>query len=99
MARKTLSIRVSDDDYHFLLSLAKEEKRELSKTVREIVERGRTMLAIETYKKSKASVEKAARIAGVSISEMMEILREHGAEANIEYEDYLKGLRNLRKVW
>ncbi|MBW2040265.1 MAG: UPF0175 family protein [Deltaproteobacteria bacterium] len=99
MAGKTVSIRINDDDYSFLLSLAQEEKRDLSKAVRELVERGRTMLAIEHYKKSKASIEKAARIAGVSISEMMEILKEHGVEANIEYEDYLKGLRNLRKVW
>jgi hypothetical protein len=51
------------------------------------------------YKKSEASLEKAARISGVSISEMMDILSEYGVEANIEYEDYLKGLISLRKAW
>jgi len=59
----------------------------------------RILLAIEKYKKSKASIEKAARIAGVSISQMMEIFKEHGVEANLEFEDYLKGLKSLRKVW
>ena len=73
MATKTLSIRIDDDDYKFLSVLAKEEKEDVSKTVRELVDLGRVMLAIEKYKKSEASIEKAAKIAGVSISKMMEI--------------------------
>jgi len=99
MATKTLSIRVNEDDYRFLSTLAKEEREDVSKTVRELVDLGRVMLAIEKYKKSEASIEKAARIAGVSISRMMDIFKEHGVEANIEYEDYLKGLKRLREVW
>jgi len=99
MATKTLSIRINDDDYKFLSSIAKEEKEDVSKAVRELVDLGRIMLAIEKYKKSEASIEKAARIAGVSISMMMDIFKEYGVEANLEYEDYLKGLKTLRKVW
>ena len=71
----------------------------MSKTIRELVDLGRVMFAIEKYKKSEASIEKAARIAGVSISKMMDIFKEHGVEANIELEDYLKGLKTLRKIW
>lgn len=99
MATKTLSIRMDDDDYKFLSVLAKEEKEDVSKAVRELVDLGRVMLAIEKYKKSEASIEKASRIAGVAISRMMEIFKEYGVEANLEYEDYLKGLKSLRKVW
>jgi len=44
-------------------------------------------------------IEKSARIAGVSISKMIDIFKEHGIEANLEYEDYLNGLKSLRKVW
>lgn len=25
--------------------------------------------------------------------------RQHGVEANLEFEDYLKGLKSLRRVW
>ncbi|MBI3754549.1 MAG: ribbon-helix-helix protein, CopG family [Deltaproteobacteria bacterium] len=57
MATKTLSIRMDDDDYKFLSVLAKEEKEDVSKAVRELV------------------------------------------EANLEYEDYLKGLKTIRKIW
>ena len=99
MATKTLSIRIPDNDYKFLFSLAKEESEDVSKKVRQLVDLGRVMLAIKKYKKSEASLEKAARISGVSISEMMDILSEYGIDSNIEYEDYLKGLKGLRKIW
>lgn len=96
---KTLSIRMDDRDYRFLSALAEEEHEDVSKKVRELVDLGRVMLAIEKYRKSEASIEKAANIAGVSISKMMEIFRENGVEANLEHEDYLKGLKALRKAW
>jgi predicted HTH domain antitoxin len=99
MGRKTLSIRMDDDDYRFLSALAQEEKEDVSKKVRELVDLGRIMFAIEKYKKSEASIQKAAKIAGVSIAKMMDILEEHGVEANLEYEDYLKGLKSLQKTW
>ncbi len=99
MDTKTLSIRIAKDYYEFLTSLAKEERGDVSKKVRELVDLGRVMLAINKYKNSEASIEKAARIAGVSISKMMDILSEYGVDSNIEYEDYLKGLKSLKKIW
>ena len=99
MATKTLSIRVNDDDYKFLSSLAKQEKEDVSKTVRELVDLGRVLLAIDKYKKSEASIEKAAKIAGVSISKMMDLFKEYNVEANLEEEDYLKSLKTIRKIW
>ncbi len=71
----------------------------MSTAVRELVDLGRIMLAVEKYKNSDASLEKAARLAGVSLSKMIDILAEYGVEANLEYEDYLKGLRTIRKIW
>jgi len=65
----------------------------------ELMELGRIMLAIERYRAGEASIEKAARTAGVSISRMMDLLKEHGVEANVEFEDYLKSLKTLEKVW
>jgi predicted HTH domain antitoxin len=99
MSTKTLSIRMNDEDYQFLSTLAKEGREDISKKVRELIDLGRVMLAVEKYKKSEASIEKSARIAGVSISKMIDIFKEHRIEANLEYEDYLNGLKSLRKVW
>lgn len=99
MATKTLSIRINEENYRFLSSLAKEERGDVSTAVRELVDLGRIMLAVEKYKKKEASLERAARLAGVSLSKMMDVLAEYGVEANLEYEDYLKGLKTIRKVW
>jgi len=99
MATKTLSIRIDDKDYKFLASLAKEERGDMSTAVRELVDLGRIMLAVEKYRKSEASLEKTAHLAGVSLSRMMDILAEYGIEANLEYEDYFKGVNTLRKLW
>jgi len=57
------------------------------------------MLATEKYRISEASIEKAAKITGVSISKMINIFKGNGDKANRENEDYLKGLKALRKVW
>ena len=99
MSVKTLSIRMDEEDYRSLVSLAREGKEDVSKTVWELVGLGRTMLAIEKYKDGDASLEKSARIAGVSISKMLDIMKEHGVAANLEEEDYLKSLKTVRKVW
>jgi len=96
---KTVSIRMDEEDYTFLHKLAKEEKEDLSKAVREVVYKGRGMLAIEKYKKGEASLGRAAELAGLPIGRMITLLAEYGVESNLEEEDYLKGLQNLRNVW
>jgi predicted HTH domain antitoxin len=98
MAR-TVSIRMDEENYSFLNKLAKEEKEDLSKAVREVVYKGRVMLAIEKYKKGEASLGRAAELAGLAVGQMMNLLAEYGVESNLEKEDYLKGLENLRGVW
>jgi predicted HTH domain antitoxin len=98
MAR-TISIRMDEENYSFLNKLAKEEKEDLSKAVREVVYKGRVMLAIEKYKKGEASLGRAAELAGLTVGQMMTLLEEYGVESNLEKEDYLKGLENLRRVW
>ncbi|HET6459814.1 MAG TPA: hypothetical protein VFG29_03395 [Syntrophales bacterium] len=47
MAAKTLSTRIDDKDDKFLSSLAKEEQGDMSTAVRELVDLGRIMLAVE----------------------------------------------------
>jgi len=96
---KTVSIRMDEENYAFLHRLAKEEREDLSKAVREVVYKGRVMLAIEKYKKGQASLGKAAELAGLSVGQMITLLAEYGVPSNLETEDYLQGLEHLRKVW
>ncbi len=96
---KTMSIRMDRDNYEFLSEITKEERSDLSKAVRDMVTRGRILLAVERYKKGEASLGKAAQLAGLPLGQMMTILTEFGVESRLEKEDYLQGLQNLQKVW
>jgi predicted HTH domain antitoxin len=96
---KTMSIRMDSENYEFLRAITKEERSDLSKAVRDLVSRGRVLLAVEKYKKGEASLGKAASIAGLYIGQMMTILAEFGIEARIEKEDYLQSIESLGKIW
>jgi predicted HTH domain antitoxin len=96
---KTMSIRMDRDNYEFLAEISKEERSDLSKAVRELVTRGRVLLAVERYKKGEASLGKAAEIAGLPVGQMMGVFEEFGVESRIAKEDYLQGLENTAKVW
>jgi len=96
---KTMSVRMDRENYEFLHEIAKEEGSDLSKAVRDTVTRGRTLLAVERYKRGEASLGRAAELAGVAVGQMMTILSEFGVESRLEKEDYSQGLKNLQKVW
>ncbi|MGH9735773.1 MAG: UPF0175 family protein [Candidatus Acidiferrales bacterium] len=72
---------------------------DLCKAVRDAEARGRILLAVERYEKGRASLGKAAELAGVPVGQMMTILTESGIENRLDKEDYLHGPKNLQKVW
>ncbi len=96
---KTMSVRMDRDNYQFLHEITKEEGSDLSKAVRDMVTRGRILLAVERYKKGEASLGRAAKLAGLPLGQLMTILTEFGVEGRLEREDYLQGLKNLKEVW
>jgi predicted HTH domain antitoxin len=96
---KTISIRMDEANFKFLSRLAKDDTVDFSKAVRDVMHRGRILLAIERYKKGTSSLGKAAEVAGVPLSEMIALLAEYGVKANLSKEDFLEGLANLERVW
>jgi predicted HTH domain antitoxin len=96
MAR-TMSIRMDEENYRFLQRLSTDEKVDMSGAVRELVYKGRILMAIERYRQRRASLGRAAELAGVPVGDMIEILAAYGVESNLEIEDYRKGLDFLRK--
>ena len=96
---KTMSIRMDKESYDFISELSREEKDDLSKTVRELVYRGRVMLGVDKYKKGEVSLGRAAELAGLPLGQMITVLSEYGVKSNLEKEDYLEGLEHLRRVW
>jgi predicted HTH domain antitoxin len=96
---KTMSIRMDEQNFEFLSELTKEERTDLSKTVRDLVTRGRILLAVEKYRDGEASLGKAAELAGVRIGQMMQILADFRVESRIGQDDYLQGIEDLKKAW
>ena len=87
------------ENFEFLNELTKEQRSDLSKSVRDMVTRGRVLLAVERYKKGEASLGRAAELAGIPLGRMMTILTDFGVESRIEDEDYRQGLVANRKAW
>jgi predicted HTH domain antitoxin len=96
---KTMSIRMDRDNFEFLTAMTAEDQSDFSKAVRDLVSRGRILLAVEKYKKGEASLGKAAEVAGLPVGQMMTLLGEFGVRSRIDQEDYRQGLANLAKVW
>lgn len=96
---KTMSIRMDPDNYKFLTTFTREEESDLSKAVRDLVTRGRILLAVEKYRKGEASLGKAAEVAGLPVGQMITLLGEFGVRGRIEHADYRQSLVNLAKVW
>ena len=95
---KTMSMRMDAENYQFLRRITKEEDSDLSKAARDLVARGRILLAVEKYKKGQVSLGKAAELSGLTVGQIMTVLEEFGVQSRIEKEDYLQSLRNLTSV-
>jgi len=89
---KTMSVRMDQDNYEFLSAMTMEEQSDLSKAVRDLVTRGRILLAVERYKSGEASLGKAAEVAGLPVGQMMTLLGEFGVRSRIDREDYRQSL-------
>jgi len=94
-----MSIRMDRDNFEFLSAMTMEEQSDLSKAVRNLVTRGRILLAVEKYRKGEASLGKDAKVAALPVGQMMTLLGEFGVRSRIDAEDYRQSLANLAKVW
>lgn len=64
----------------------------------ELVEEGRRMEALKLYKEGKASLGKASKIAGVSISEMIDLLTDFGVKLNTSLDDFKESMLHAKKL-
>lgn len=96
---RTMSIRMDRENYEFLSAISREEQSDLSKAVRELVTRGRVLLAIEKYRRGEISLGKAAEVAGLPVGRMMALFGEFGVRLKIDQQDYRQSLENLAKIW
>ena len=86
-----MTVRLPKEDLEVVNQISIKNKKDKSTTVRELVELGKIYFAIMQYREGKISIGKAAEIAGMTISEVMDLLSKLGIESNIQLEDYLEG--------
>ena len=69
-----------------------------SEVVRELVEKGQKVKAVELYKEKRVSLGLGAKLAGVPLGEFLDLLKLHNADLNITQEDVEDALKAARKV-
>lgn len=76
----SISARIPDDDEEAIEAVAKLLDEDKSTVIRKALREGlrdlRIQVAVQRYQSGEISVNQAARVAGVSLSEWMEIARE-----------------------
>jgi len=97
---EVISLRLPAETFEELEKIAREEAKDKSRLMRELLALGikekKLEKAIQLYKEGKATLWKAARVAGVSLWQMIEVMRERRVEAQYglrELEEDLKALK------
>lgn|SRR3989338_6450639 len=93
---ETLSVRINTEDLNFFAKVLKEKK---SVVIRELVEEGKKQKAAQLFKEKKVSLGLGAKLAGLTLSEFIDLLKENNIVLNIEKEDVEEALKTARKVW
>lgn len=87
----SISARVPDDEAETLEEVAELLGEDKSTTIRKALQEGlselRIRVAVERYQSSSISVNQAARVAGVSLGEWLEIARERNLTHQLRPDD------------
>ena len=90
----TISVRYEHlNDLKFLKDMM---GLKMSEMLRELIDEGRKMKSIELYKQGKVSLGLGAKIARLSISEYMDLLKEYKVRINVDIEDAKSSLEYAR---
>lgn len=96
---ETMSVRITEEQVKGIDFIAGFHQQKKSETLRGIVDFGikskRLELALEKFQKNEATAWKAARIAGISLTSFLDVLRKHQIVFHYSKEDLDKDLRGL----
>lgn len=102
MPEEVVSVRLEEEILRYAEQKAKEEKIPKSAALRKLLALGleydKLRKAIELYRDRKVSLGKAAEIAGIPVTQMMDWAVRFGVKGNVTLEDYRAGLEHARKA-
>ena len=103
MKTEMVSARFEKKDTALIEEVAKEEKTDKTTALKKIFALGAKQYklekAIEQYQEGKISIGKAAEMAGMSLWEIMDKLKERNISNPLSEKEFKEGLKNLEKVW
>lgn len=96
----SISARIPDEDEKTLEAVAELLEEDKSSVIRKALREGladlRIRVAVERYQTGEISTNQAARVAGVSIAEWLEIARERNLTSQLAPEDLEADVDNAR---
>lgn len=96
--QNVMTVRLPKEDLKVIEEISQREKKDKSTTIRNLVELGKIYFAIVGYKENKISIGKAAEIAGLTMSEMIDLLSKLGIESNLDLADYLESQKLAEEI-
>jgi len=93
-----MTVILPQEDLRIIGEISKKQKKDKSTIVRELVELGKIYFAITQYQENKISIGRASEIAGLPISEMMDLISKAGIKSKLEIEDYLEGQQFAKEI-
>lgn len=98
----SISARIPDDDEAQLEAVAELLDEDKSTVIRKALREGlaelRIQRAIERYQRGAVSTNQAARLAGVSVAEWLEIAREHNLTTQLTPDDLAADAESAREL-
>jgi len=97
--KKFLGARIEPEIMEIVNKVSEEKKVDRTSAIKILVSAGWKELSLEKalqlYKEGKISVDKAAKIAGLTVSEMMNEITIHGIKSDETLEEYREGVKLL----
>ena len=92
---ETVSSRLDTESLGLFEKVLKERR---SDVVRTLLDSGKKHKSVELYQEKKVSLGLGAKLAGVTLSEFIDLLKDHNADLNLEKTDVELALRTARRV-
>lgn len=96
---KFLGIRMEKEVYDMIDKVTQEESLDKTSAIKMLIQEGWKEFilkkAMDKYQQGLVSADKAAKMAGLTLNEMMKEIASHGIKSEETLEEYRKGVRML----
>lgn len=97
-----LGVRMEKEVYEIIDKVTQEEKLDKTSAIKILIQEGwkclRLKKALNKYEQGLLSVDKAAKLAGLTVNEMLKEIASHGIKSEETLEEYRKGVEILTKI-